>query len=161
MSIALHELPAAVETYLTNFVHCTVSPITPDSQSHMNSNELGTFGVTVTNADEPNGVRLTNVKHHLKVVNGLLVVPASPVARATTDPDDPALAVGLQVPEYFLFPSDNVLDVPDSNTIAGLRVRALQEGPMTITDHIHASLSFGDVFPISNSKSGEQTITVV
>src|SRR5262245_61277106 len=147
MSIALKDLPAAVETYLGTQVHCTVSTIVPDVPNTMTVNERGTYSVTVTNAPDPDGVRLTNIKHHVSidpVERGMLVVPATPVARATTDPTDPPLAVGSLVGKMFLFPSDDTLDIGDIDTIAGLRVQALALGSVTISDHVHASLDFAD-----------------
>ena len=80
MSIALKDLPAAVETYLETLVTCTVSPIVPDVPNTMTVNERGRFSITVTNAAAPDGVRLTNIKHHVSIepINrGMLVVPAS------------------------------------------------------------------------------------
>ena len=164
MSIALKDLPAAVETYLETLVTCTVSPIVPDVPNTMTINERGSFSTTVTNAPAPDGVRLTNIKHHLSIepINrGMLVVPATPVARATTDPTDPPLAPGTLVDNMFLFPTDATLDVGDSDTIANLRVQALALGSVTISNHVHASLGFADVFPVKNSRAGEESFTVV
>jgi hypothetical protein len=164
MAIALTELPSAVETYLKNSVTSTVGVVTPDTPGTMNPNEFGTFQVSVANAPAPTGVRLTSVKHHLRIEpsnRGLLQVPATPPARATTDPTDPVLAVGSLVGEMFLYPLDSVLEVGDTDVVSGLRVKALGLGQVTITCHVHAVASVTDLFPVKNSENGERVFTVV
>jgi hypothetical protein len=164
MAINLLDLPAAVEAYLENSVTVTVAPISPAVPGTMNPNEFGTTSITVRNAAAPSGIRLIDVKHHLTIEpsnRALLEVPAAPVARATSNPNDPPLAPGTLAAAMFLFPVDNVLDIGDTDTINGLRVKALTLGSVTVSDHIHAKVSLDDMFPVKNSSEGERIFSVV
>jgi hypothetical protein len=85
MAIVLPELRTAVQHYLDTHVHMEISAPTPDSGPTIQPNGSFTFNITVTNLDlalDP-GIRLVNVRYHVKVQNpavAKLVVP-------TTNPD--------------------------------------------------------------------------
>ena len=66
MTINLADIPAAVANYMNTKVTTVVDPVIADSGS-LNPAEEGSFKVTVTNADAPNGVRLVDVVHHLTI----------------------------------------------------------------------------------------------
>ena len=156
MSIILSDIPNAVADYLNTQVTSTVSEVTPAVSTSLQPLEDGFFEVTVTNAAAPNGVRVTDVKHHLKIPpitpNGNTFrakfhVPATPPARATTDPNGPLLAVGIQVAEMFLFPLDSVLEVGDFDRVSGLSIHSISVGDFEITCHIHGDILLDDLIP--------------
>ena len=130
----------------------------------------GFFEVTVTNAAAPNGVRVTDVKHHLKIPpitpNGNTFrakfhVPATPPARATTDPTDPPLVPGIQVAEMFLFPLDSVLEVGDVDTVSGLLIHSISVGNFEITCHIHGDILVDDLIPNGeNNPTARRGVTI-
>lgn len=156
MSITLSDIPNAVADYLNTQVTSTVSAVTPAVSGSLQPGEDGNFTVTVTNAAAPNGVRLTDVKHHLTIPpttpNGntfraKFIVPSSPPARATTNANDLPLAVNSQVTQMFLFPLDPVLEVGDTDTVVGLKIRSISVGDFEITCHIHADILVDDLIP--------------
>jgi hypothetical protein len=170
MSINLSDIPNAVADYLNTHVESIVTEVVPDVSGSLQPGEGATFTVKATNAAAPDGVRLVNVKHHLRIptispssqtVRAKLRVPTTPPARATTDPNDPVLAANLQVAEMFLFPLDPVLEVGDTDTIVGLRINALSVGSAEITCHIHADIDRDDMFPNGeNNPTGTRQFSV-
>ena len=67
--IELADIPAAVADYLDTNVTTTISTVTPGHkhQDVLTPGQDGTFIVTVENAPSPDGIRLINVKYHLKI----------------------------------------------------------------------------------------------
>jgi hypothetical protein len=167
MTINISDIPNAVADYLNTQVKSTVSEVDPDVTDSLQPGEGGTFSVTVKNAAAPDGVRLINVKHHLRispddaVMPAKLRVPATPPARATGDPNDPVLAVNLQVAEMYLFPLDPVLEIGDTDIVSGLRVNALSVGTSEITCHVHADVDENELFPHGeNNPNGKREFDV-
>ena len=170
MTITISDIPNAVADYLNTQVTSTVSTVTPDVSSSLQPGEDGTFSVTVVNASAPTGVRLTDVKHHLTIppttpigntFRAKFHVPATPPARATTNPNDPVLAVGIQVAEMFLFPLDPVLEIGDTDTVSGLEIHALSVGDFEITCHIHGDMLVEDLIPNGeNNRTARRTVTI-
>ena len=170
MSIILSDIPNAVADYLNTQVTSTVSEVTPAVSTSLQPLEDGFFEVTVTNAAAPNGVRVTDVKHHLKIPpitpNGNTFrakfhVPATPPARATTDPTDPPLVPGIQVAEMFLFPLDSVLEVGDVDTVSGLLIHSISVGNFEITCHIHGDILVDDLIPNGeNNPTARRGVTI-
>lgn len=166
MPISLPDLRTAVTTYVSTSVTATVSVPVADVPVAISPGEEYTVSVTVTNAGFPAGIRLVNVAYHLFISSGSTIsqlkVPASPPARASSDPTAPTLAVGSFVSGMFLFPTDKTLDVGDSDTIAGLKGKALALGNATISCHVHADPDLDYLFPKGNiSPSGNRVFTVV
>ena len=170
MPITLSEIPNAVAAYLNTQVTSTVSSVTPAVSGSLQPGEDGSFSVTVTNAAAPSGVRLTDVKHHLTIppitpntqnFRAKFHVPATPPARASTDPNAPVLLVGTQVSEMFLFPLDPILEVGDTDTVVGLEIHALSVGSFEITSHIHADVLVSDLIPGGeNNPTARRTTTI-
>ena len=63
MTINLFDIPAATSAYIDNEVDVEVTRVT----ANLEDGEEGTFTVRVTNASEPNGVRLTDIVLHVTV----------------------------------------------------------------------------------------------
>ena len=163
MAILLPDLRLAVAAAVDS-ITTTVSAPVPDVPATINPNEEFTFSVTATNT-AANTIRFVNVTYHLTITPsavGQLKVPASPPARALADPAAPTLAVGSFVSGMFLFPTDNSLDVGDSDTIAGLKGKGLGLGAGTISCHVHADPDLNYLFPKSEPGiSGTRNFSVV
>lgn len=161
-------LPADLRTSITSYVSTkvttTVSAIAPDVPLTLNPNEEFSFSITATNAAAPDGVQLINIRYHLSISPAsvaLLKVPASPPARSSADPTAPTLAVGSFVSSMFLFPTDGTLNVGDSDTIAGLKGKALALGNATISFHVHADPDLNWLFPKDvTNPNGTRALTV-
>ncbi len=164
MAINLSDIPNAVADYLNTRVTSTVAPVRPDVTDELQPGEEGTFSITVTNASAPDGVRITNVKHHLRISPAFVarfIVPETPPARARTNPDDFTLLPGTLVEEMFLFPLDTALLVGESDSVRALKIRSISVGEATITAHIHGDIAEEDLFPNGeNNPSGERRLTV-
>jgi hypothetical protein len=163
MSILLPDLPAAVRAAVSSVTSSVSTPVA-DIPAAISPTEEFTFSVTVNNT-AANNIRLVNVRYHLSIsptANAALKVPATPPARASADNTAPVLAVGTFVSGLFLFPTDNSLDVGDSDTITGLKGKALALGSATITCHIHADPDVDFLFPKNNGgQLGSKTINIV
>lgn len=154
MTISLLDIRNAVINYLDTSVTTSVSAITPDVPNALSPNEKFTFSVTATNAAAPSGVQLTNVRYHLSIspdTVAKLEVPSAVTARADNNSGSPALAAGTLVSEMYLFPPDNVLEVGDTDTIGGLRGKALRLGNATISFDIHADVDQDYLFPMTTT----------
>lgn len=150
MAIVLSDLRSAVSTYVSTQVTTTVSALTADVPAAISPGEEFTFGVTVANASGASAIRLVNVVYHLSCTPGTIVqlkVPASPPARASSDPTSATLAVGSFVSAMYLFPTDNSLSVGDSDTISNLKGKGIALGAGSITCHVHADADLNDLFP--------------
>jgi hypothetical protein len=150
MPILLPDLRLAVAAAVDS-ITTTISVPAPDVPATINPNEEFTFSVTTTN-NAANTIRFVNVTYHLSISPGTvgqLKVPASPPARSSSDPTAPTLAVGSFVTSMFLFPTDNTLDVNDSDVISGLKGKGLGLGAGTITCHVHADPDLNYLFPKS------------
>ena len=158
MTINLADIPAAVASYMNTKVTTVVDPVTADSGS-LNPTEEGSFKVTVTNADAPNGVRLVDVVHHLTIAPSnfakLKVHPSAAIAtRATLDPGAPLLARSTFVEEMYATYLTGTLEVGETRELT-FEVKGLDEGNATITCHIHANIDENSLFP-----SGENSSTI-
>ena len=154
MTINLTDIRSAVIDYVNDSVTTSVSSLVADVPNAISPNEGFTFSVTASNAAAPTGIQLVNVVYHLKVASGSvakLQVPTTPIARSGSRTSDPQLTVGNYVTEMYLFPSDNVLEVGDSDTVAGLRGKAYAVGQATITFEVYADIDLGFVFPRTTS----------
>jgi hypothetical protein len=164
MSINLSDIPNAVTDYLATQVVTTVAPVRPDVTDELQPGEEGTFSVTATNAAAPTGVRVVNIKHHLTITPGSVakfIVPTSPPARSTTDPNDPTLVPGDLVDEMFLFPLDTALLVGESDSVRALKIKSLRVGTAAIKCHLHGDILEEDLFPLGERNSdGEREFTV-
>jgi hypothetical protein len=178
MTINLRDLRTAVRDYLDSKVTVTISAPTSTSGSNViPSHAVFTFSITAQNAASPDGIRLVNVRYHLRTLNpaaAKLVVPA-------TNPDvngirykgllhQPVLAFFDLIPntehdETFLFPPASPvgttlpidragdLDVGDSDTISGIKgktgVGGGVEGAVsgTITCRVIAEPDLDFLFP--------------
>jgi|SoiMetStandDraft_2_1073263.scaffolds.fasta_scaffold02960_5 hypothetical protein len=164
MAISLPDIRDAVSMYLSTSVTTTVSELASDIPTALSPGEQAAFDVTVKNAGAPTGVRLINVVYHLTAEPqsvAQLVVPPSPPARSSVNPAGPLLAPGGFVSSMFLFPIDNTLDVGDSDTLSGLKVKAvINLGDATISCHVHGEVDLDDIFPQDNSRNGTRMFTV-
>lgn len=148
MPINLPDLRSAVATAVDAII-TTISAPVPDVPGTINPNEEFTYSLTASNT-AANTIRFVNVAYHLTILPstvGQLKVPASPPARATNDPTAPVLAVGSFHSGMFLFPTDNTLDVNDTDTISGLKGKGLALGAGTINCHVHADPDLDYLFP--------------
>jgi hypothetical protein len=165
MAISLPDLRTACTSYMSASVTTTVSVPVPDVPGTINPNEEFTFSVTATNAALPAGIRLANVVYHLTCSPNTVVqlkVPASPPARSSADATAPTLAVGSFVSGMFLFPTDNALDVGDTDTIAGLKGKGLALGAGTIYCHVHADPDLNYLLPPGlTNLNGQRALSVV
>jgi hypothetical protein len=169
MPIDLADIPTAVADYLDNHVTTVVSEVS--SGDTIEDGETGTYSVTVTNADAPDGVRLVNIRYHLTISPATvakLVADTSALApkRATINPNDPTLGFGDLTDVMFIFPvagatTQAELDVGESATFNGLQVKGLRAGSATIKCHIHADIDQDSLFPRSeNSPNGQHQFNV-
>ncbi len=167
MSVELSDIAAAVVNYLDTNVVTTVSAITPTKpeQDVLTPGQDGSFSVAVTNASAPEGVKLINVRYHLKITDDSVarfVPPGGLVLAAfetltTTSPIEDGKPRGEMFVENVL---DNHLDVGGSDTI-NLDLHCLKQGDAKVTAHIHADVDESDLFPTSQNPNGEQTVSVL
>jgi hypothetical protein len=137
MAINLPDIRTATRDYLEDSVTMTVTPPVPDVQGSINPAEEFTFNVKAANVGGPNGVRLIGVIYHVTIAPGgvaRLKVPATAPVRATPNPSSPLLTPNSLVTEMFVFPSDPVLDVGDTDFItlkgkAGSAPASARSGP--------------------------------
>jgi hypothetical protein len=150
MPINLSDIPAAVTTYINDQVVVVVNRVDPDVTDELQPGEDGRFSVTATNAAAPLGMRVVNIRYHLKFATPGVArfhVPSSPPARATLNSSDPVLTVNSLVDEMFLFPLDTALLVGESDSVRALEIHADAVGDTTITCHIHGDILDEDLFP--------------
>lgn len=111
MPINLIDIRTAVQDYLNTKVGTVISALTPVVSGPINPGDEFSFKITALNAPAANGgIRLVNVRYHLKVVNpaiASLIVPGGGIALARSGSltSDPVFAPGKLVPEMYLFPS--------------------------------------------------------
>jgi hypothetical protein len=170
-TVTLGDIRAALQEYLDSEVESEVDPVEPDSPGSLGlPPETGTFTVRVKNADEPTGVRLVNVRHHLTMEPSgefpdppnrvWFLAPLTPPARATNDSTAPVLLAGTRHKEMYVFPLDPVLEVGDTDTIVGLQVETRLLGEVKIRSHIHATCLTEDLFAMTTNKNGNTTFQV-
>ncbi len=165
MTINLADIPAAVANYMNTKVTTVVDPVIANSGS-LNPGEPGSFKVTVTNADAPNGVRLVDVVHHLTIEPSrfakLKVHPSAAIAtRATLDPSAPLLTRSTFVDAMFATYLTGTLDVGETLELE-FEVKGLDEGNAEITCHLHANIDENSLFPNGqNSSTGRRAVSVV
>jgi hypothetical protein len=154
MTITLLDIRNAVINYLDASVTTTISTIAPDVPNALSPNEEFTYSITATNAAAPSGIQLTNVRYHLSISPSTvakLKVPSNVTARADNNSGSPTLVAGTLVSEMFLFPADNILEVGDTDTVSGLKGKALALGNATISFDIHADVDQDYLFPMTTS----------
>lgn len=174
MAIALTDLRSAVQTYLNTKVTCTVPSLVPDVPNALSPGEGFTYSIRAKNAPVPDGIALTNVRYHVRVVNpaiGQLIVPNPLIgvtARAGADATSTLLPVGSPVAAMFLFPvglfSTDLkrLDVGETDTVSGLKGQALALGTLKLGVSIIADADEEFLFPRNeDSAEGTPTIQVV
>lgn len=170
MAINLSDIRAAVVAYLNSSVTVSVTAPVPDQPTVISPDEGFTYSVKATNASAAaGGVQLTGVVYHVRLTPASvakLQVPASPPARAVNSPAGPTLAPGSMVSEMFLFPTSSsahkILAVGESDTITGLRGKALDPGAATIRADIQANIDENWLFPNQeNTPSGSRTFNVL
>jgi hypothetical protein len=160
MAILLPEIRTAAVAAI-NSITASISVPVADVPNAISPNEEFTFSVTANNT-AANTIRATNVRYHVTMSSlALLKVPATPPARTSNDPTAPVLAVGSFVSGYYLFPTDNSLDVDDSDTISNLKGKALALGSFSIGCHIHADPDLNSLFPNGTSTNSTRTIAIV
>ncbi len=144
MPINLLDIRSAVKTYLDTKVTVSISTFQAEVPNAISPGERFTFNITAANANAANGgLRLINVRYHLKVDNAAvptakLIVPNQGAAGgwvARTGPleTDTELTQGTEVSEMFLFPYNNLnggadtktLEVGESDTITNLEGKAI------------------------------------
>jgi hypothetical protein len=167
MSINLFDIPTATSAYIDNEVDVAVTRVT----ANLEPNEDGTYTVRVTNAPEPNGVRLTDVTLHITVSDGsvlLLKPPGSAILtpRATGDVDDPRLGRDELVESMFVFFFDDpdldlnsTLDIGEQIEVE-FEYHAVAAGNAEIRAHIHGTVRPEDMFPRSGGTNGSRSVTV-
>jgi hypothetical protein len=160
----LDDLRTAAIGAVTTQATSTVSAVTADVPNAVSPGEEFSFSVTAANTGV-DAVGLINVTYHLTVSNAAILqlkVPASPPARAVVDPSAPTLAVGTFVNGMVLFPTDNTLTAGDSDTISGLKGKALALGNANINCHIHGEVDPNFIFPKGTAGvSGTRNVVVV
>lgn len=168
MTITLSDIAKATTTYIDEQVTADVHGIT----RNLTEGKEGNYTVRVSNAAAADGgVRLRDVTLHLKVLDSevaLLLANRSPIltTRATSDPTDPELQTGDEVPEMFAFlqPSESVEpnDTWDPGEVRELefRYRTGSPGTTSITAHVHATVLVEDLLPRGSGSDGEGTVTV-
>lgn len=172
MSVELPDIATATSAYIHDHVEVSIARVT----SNLEPGEPGTLTLRWTNADAPAGVRLSQVFLHLSVSPAepdsvaKLKVPGSALLqpRAVPDPTAPRLTTGTLVEELYLFlpePSafdhdfDSVLDVGESAELS-LGYEAIRAGTATFSAHIHASVTFEDLFPSDRGTAGTRDTVV-
>jgi hypothetical protein len=164
MPINLSDIPNAVTEYLRNQVTTVVNRVEPDVTGELQPGEDGTFSVAATNAAAPLGVRVVDIRYHLRFNTPGVAkfhVPSTPPARATSNSNDPVLVPFTQVDEMFLFPADTALLVGETDAVRALTIHGVAVGDATIKCHIHGSILEEDLFPkASAGRDGERAFTV-
>jgi hypothetical protein len=168
MPIDLSDIPTAVGNYLDTEVTTTVSGVS--SGGSVEHDEVGTFGVTITNAGAPDGVRLIKCVYHVSVSPPTVAKLQADtsllmVKRATINPSDPPLKNNELVSDMYLFPNDalaqSALDVGEVAVINGLQVKGIGPGVAKITCHLHAEVDQNSLYPTGeHSSSGTASVTV-
>ena len=166
MTINLADIPAAVANYMNTKVTVVVDEVVADSGT-LNPNEEGTLTVTITNADAPNGVRLTNLVHHLRIAPGSkakLKVPGSAIitTRSGLATSSPALTRNTFVEAMFCtLETETTLDVGEVKDIT-FEVKGFDEGNATLTYDLHANVDQASLFPTGeNSTTIDSPVAVV
>jgi hypothetical protein len=167
MPIDLIDIPTAVASYLDTQVTTTVSGVSPKkpNQDVLTPGQDGTFTVTTKNAGTPDGVRLINVAHHLKIdddsVAKLIVPQSTDIASfATLTSTDPLEPGSQQAAMFVRVLTVTVLGAGESQFLT-IDVHCRDQGDAKITCHIHADVDQSDLFPTSQSANGERSISVL
>jgi hypothetical protein len=170
MPIELIDIPSAVADYLDNQVTTTISEVS--SGGTIEKDEVGTFSVTVRNADATQGgVRLVNVRYHLTISPpsvAKFVANTSALApqRASTNPNDPTLGFGDLTDVLVIFPvagftTQAEIDAGEEAVFEALKLQALKVGTATIKCHVHADIDQSSLFPTGeNSPNGSRGFSV-
>jgi hypothetical protein len=160
----LQDIKAAFKAYLATKVGLTISSFTADVPDAISPSEGFSFNVEAKNAPSfLGGIGLANVRYHLTVDNPGVVqleVPPVTIAKATSAHNgNVALTPGTFVPEMVLSPSDNSLSAGDTDTLSGLRGKAVSLGQANVKFHILADPDLNDIFA-KNEESKEISGTV-
>jgi hypothetical protein len=156
VTITLNEIRNAVIDYLNTSVTTSVSVPVPEVPNTTNPNEVFRYDLTATNAAAPTGMRLVNVVYHVSIspssVARLVVPdPAYAVARDGNHSSDTQLVKNALVTDMYLFRTDNVLEVGDTDILPGLVGKALGLGTATITFEVYADIDQGFLFPTTTT----------
>lgn len=168
MPINLMDIRTAVQDYLNTKVSALISPLT----APINPGEEFSFTITALNPPATSGgIRLVNVRYHLKIANSTvakLIVPPSgtAIARSGFLTTDDELPPGTLVSEMYLFPTsanNDTFDVDDHNTIPDLKGMAGNGvGNTEIQCNVIAEPDLDFLFPKQeNSSMNSKVISVV
>ena len=168
MTINLFDIPAATAAYIDQQVTVTITDVTRG----LTPDHVGAFTVTVQNAAEPEGVRLTDVVLHLSSTDGSVLTLKPPGSallqpRGTNDINSPRLGSGDEVEQMFVFFSSPGGDIEPNATLDVGEATELEfeyhsegAGTATILCHPHASVDVDALFPRSRGTDGDANVTV-
>ena len=166
----LTDFRTAAEDYAKDNITTSISSLVPDEPLTINPREEFTFNIFATNADDPDGIAVTNVSYHLTVAGAdiQLIVPPETVAIARAGPSETSrqLTPGSLVTEMFLYgitDDPKALGIGDTDAIMGVKGKAGERaGVGELTLKVHCDLDFDELFP-DNRKSPllSRTVNVV
>jgi hypothetical protein len=179
MPINLLDIRTAVQDYLNTKVTVTISPFRAEVPNALSPGEEFTFDITAANADDAGGgLKLVNVRYHIKVVDpakAKLIVSTQGavggwVSRSGPLETDPELAAYAEVSEMYLFPYDllsnsgadtKTLNVGESDTLTNLKGKAVSLGGTDVKCNIFADVDLDYLVPKNkNSPLTSRALTV-
>lgn len=167
MTLALTDIPAAVEDYLRDSVTIDLGPVTPKdpAQDILTPGQAATTRLTVTNGDSATGIRLTNVLYHVTVNDPTvlpLLAPGQLIVFAFADRDKTKpIAHDTQVGDMYVENSiETSLDAGQTSTALNLSLQCLKQGDVTVTVRVVADIDTDDLFRTAHSKGRQRTAEV-
>lgn len=167
MTLALTDIPAAVEDYLRDSIRIDLGPITPKdpAQDILTPGQAATTTLTVTNGDSATGIRLTNVLYHISVSDPgvlALVAPGQLIVFAFADREKTTpIKHDTRVGEMYVENSTQTsLDAGQTSTALNLGLQCLEQGDVTITARVVADIDTDDLFRTGHSKGRQRTVEV-
>ncbi|MDQ3252417.1 MAG: hypothetical protein M3R15_00685 [Acidobacteriota bacterium] len=177
MPINLIDIRNAVQDYLDTKVTVTVSAFRAEVPNAIGPGEKFTFDITAVNADDANGgLKLINVRYHIKVVSpskAKLIVNnrgaiGGWVSRSGPLETDPELALQSEVSEMYLFPyyllgatDTKTLTVGETDTLTNIEGKALSLGATDIQCDIIADVDINFLIPMNqNSTTASRSLAV-
>jgi hypothetical protein len=165
MSIALSDIPDAVNDYLANEVIMTVNPVVPDDKKStvLNHGDTGTFSFHCQNGDADKGFRLLNVIYHLTVDEGSVLKFISNDSAGVEFFEDLTLTThvenGKKRTELVIRNTlETTLDKGKSSIPLFVQVFCAGPGKATVDVHMHADIDQKQLFPNSRTFDGKQTV---
>ena len=168
MTTLLSDIAQAMSTYTHDHVEARIARVT----GNLEPSEEGTLTLRITNAGEPDGVRLTDVFIHLNAVGDAVTLKPNSSAllacHATADLDGPTLEPDAQVSEMFVFfraladgidGFNSTLDVGEATEME-IPFHAEQPGEASFTAHVHASVAFEDLFGRSRGTDATKPVVI-